>query len=398
MSNKLLWLSKMALWMGAVIAQQSGCPTPTPDPTPTPRPPVLTSCGLIGRNCNVTMGTSPIEVAFEDFDADNHLDMAVALYGSDGVAVLLNDGAGTFALEDTLAVGDSPYSVTVGDFDGDGNPDLAAVALANIVGPAVTVFSNQGNASFIPAGTLDLGAVANFVTNGDLDGDNNLDLVTVHELDNSLSTLMNNGDGTFAGATEITTGIGPKSVVIADLGGDSGQDLAVANAGSDDISILINAGGGTFNSPVNFAVGNNPSSLAAGDFDGDGDLDLAVANEGEFEDADLDKVSILLKDGTGAFVTVANIPVGVNPRDIAVGDLDSDNDLDLVVANSGYTQDTSTIAVLLNNGDGTFAAAVRWSTGWAPNSVALGDLDGDGVTNDVTLLANDGNGGFAPTD
>ena len=45
--------------------------------------------------------------------------------------------------------------------------------------------------------------------------------------------------------------------------------------------------------------------------------------------------------------------------------------------------------------------------GWGPESVALGDLDGDNdldvvtansMTNDVTLLANDGNGGFSPID
>jgi len=348
-----------------------------------------------------------MEVALGDFDFDTDLDMAVVLFGSDGVAVLLNDGAGTFSLADTLAVGDGPYSVTAGDFDGDGDRDLASVAMANIVGPAAVILSNQGNASFIPGGNYSTGMVANFLTNGDFDGDNDLDLVTTNELSNSLSILMNNGDGTFASAVGVTAGTGPKHVAVADMDGNGDLDLAVANSGSDNISILVNTGDGTFNSPVNYAVGNNPSSVAAGDFDGDGDLDLAVANEGEFDDADLDEVSILFKDGTGAFVTVANIAVGVNPRDVAVGDLDSDGDADLVVANNGYSQDTSTVAVLLNNGDGTFAAAVRWLTGWGPESVALGDLDGDNdldvvtansVTNDVTLLANDGNGGFSSID
>lgn len=407
--QKLLLISNMALWMGAVLAQQSGCPTAITDPTPTPTPslPVATSCGLIGRNCDVPIGAFPVQVALADFDADNDLDMAVVLFGSDSVAVLLNDGTGTFSLKDTLAVGDSPYSVTVGDFDGDGDPDLAAVGLAAVVGPAVTVLSNQGNASFIPAGNYAVGAVANFVTNADLDGDNDLDLVTTNRLADNLSILMNNGNGTFAAPINITAGTYPKSVVIADLNGDDDPDLAVANQGSDNISILINAGGGVFNSPVNFAVGNNPSSLAAGDFDGDGDLDLAVSNEGEFDDADLDEVTILLNDGAGAFVTVAGMAVGVNPRGIAIGDLDSDGDPDVVVADSGISQDTSTIAVLLNNGNGTFTAAARWATGWGPESVTLGDLDGDGdldaatansVSNDVSLLANNGSGGFSPVD
>ena len=36
------------------------------------------------------------------------------------------------------------------------------------------------------------------------------------------------------------------------------------------------------------------------------------------------------------------------------------------------------VSVLLNNGDGTFAARVDYPTGTAPASVAAADLNGDG--------------------
>ena len=158
-----------------------------------------------------------------------------------------------------------------------------------------------------------------------------------------------------------------------------------------------------FASAVNFAVGHTPSAVAAADFDGDGDADLAVASHGDFDDPDLDDVSILINDGAGSFSTAATLAVGVNPRAIATGDVDGDADVDLVISNYGTGQETSTIAVLAGNGDGTFAAAVNWPTGWAPQDVVLGDFDGDGDldaatanygSSDVSLLANDGSGGF----
>ena len=66
---------------------------------------------------------------------------------------------------------------------------------------------------------------------------------------------------------------------------------------------------------------------------------------------------------------------GNDPTSVAIGDLDGDGDADLAVANS-FSDDVS---VLLNSGDGTFAADVIYGVGLYPYSVAIGDLDGDDV-------------------
>ena len=63
---------------------------------------------------------------------------------------------------------------------------------------------------------------------------------------------------------------------------------------------------------------------------------------------------------------------GNSPNSVAVGDLDGDLDLDLAVANF-FGDDVS---VLLNNGDGTFADDIRYGAGDGPRFVAVGDLDG----------------------
>jgi hypothetical protein len=177
-------------------------------------------------------------------------------------------------------------------------------------------------------------------------------------------------------------------------------DLAVANFLSDDVSILLGDDNGTFTeepteSPI--TVGDEPQSVAVGDFDGDDVLDLAVANE------DSNNVSILLGDGDGTFTQAAESPitVGDEPQSVAVGDFDGDDVLDLAVPNGG----SDNISILLGDGDGTFTQAAESpvTVGDHPFSVAVGDFDGDDVldlavtnedSNNVSILLGDGNGTF----
>jgi hypothetical protein len=86
-------------------------------------------------------------------------------------------------------------------------------------------------------------------------------------------------------------------------------------------------------------------------------------------------VSVLINDGNGTFAARVDYVTGVAPVSVAVGDMNGDGKLDLAVANSH----DGTASVLLNNGDGTFAAKLDYGTGDWPNSVDVGDLNGDGT-------------------
>jgi hypothetical protein len=99
-----------------------------------------------------------------------------------------------------------------------------------------------------------------------------------------------------------------------------------------------------------------------------------------------DTVSVEPGNGSGGFGVPTEYPVGSNPATIALGDVDGDGALDIVVANwySYY------ISLLKGNGDGTFQAAINYTVSGGSNFVTLSDLNADGRLDYV--VANHGQG------
>jgi hypothetical protein len=180
--------------------------------------------------------------------------------------------------------------VTSADLDQDGDQDLAT---ASNGANAVAVLLNQGNGTFAPFVPYGVGQAPRPVTNADLDQDGDVDLVAADTDSHMVSVLLNQGNGTFAPHIPYDVGQSPHSVTTADVDQDGDQDLAPANAATFTVSLLLNQGNGTFARHIQYAVGPTPLSVASADLDQDGDLDLVTAN------ADSDSVSVLMNACSG---------------------------------------------------------------------------------------------------
>ena len=165
----------------------------------------------------------------------------------------------------------------------------------------------------------------------------------------------------------------PDHFAVGDLNGDGFPELITQTedipSGDKFLTILINKGNGTYKRPKYYAYNSDIGWMAVGHLNNDGNLDLVVTNTSDMS------CSVFLGNGDGTFQPHYKYSIyGSSPKFVALGDLNGDEVLDF--ATSNYSSDN--ISVLLGNGDGTFQPATTDASGGGmPYSLAMGDLNDD---------------------
>lgn len=340
-------------------------------------------------------------VAAADFNKDNKLDLVLADQNSSQVVVLLGNGDGHFQAARSIPLNSGGgFDVAVGDFNGDGLPDIVA---SSPIAQEVIILLGKGDGSFQPAVSYSAGQLGGGATNlavGDFNKDGKLDILTSINgslgLGSSVSLLLGKGDGTFLPASLVTVDQLSGQLAVADFNGDGNPDWIAGNTQGHVLTMALGSGDGTFRAGVNYALGNGPF-VALADFNKDSKLDVVAVDRGSND------IRVLLGKGDGTFQPGIITPVSGAFSGIATGDFNNDGNQDVVVSDSTGAAPRNVI-VLLGNGDGTFVAPARFTTGGSGEGLILAeDFNGDGKLdiavvnqsdNTVSILLGNGDGTF----
>ncbi len=196
------------------------------------------------------------------------------------------------------------------------------------------------------------------------------------------------------------------SVALGDLDGDNHIDVAMVGegaGGTPTTRLYENNGNGTYTAMNAGLTGVTDGSVALGDLNGDNRLDVVIAGE---KDDGTPVTKLYRNDGGGSFTAMnAGLP-GLRSGSVALGDLNGNNMIDVAMVGEG-AGGTPTTTLYSNDGSGSFTAMNAGLTDLTNGSIALGDLDGDnhldvavlGEQSDGTpttrLYQNDGGGSFS---
>ena len=339
-------------------------------------------------------GNMADSIAAGDFNKDGQLDVAVSYLEDNAVRVLLNNGSGGFNLGAAYPVGQQPYFVTSGDLNGDGFPDLVAVnSSINSPHGTISVLLNNGkagNGTFATAATYTVGRLPYQAAIGDLNGDGYPDLAVTNYGANTVSILYGSKAGTFIAGPTLPTGAEPYGVAIGDFEHNGRPGVAVSCFGVDMLYVFPNSGNGTFGTPYMYSTGAGPMTLVTGDFNRDGKLDIVVANatgnaKNPTPTTSGNNVSFFAGNGDGSFQAGVISPSLNFPDSIAAGDVNGDGILDIV----GVAPNYNAVEVTLGKGDGTFGTTAQRAAGeftakQQPWALVLGDFNNDGQLDIVT--------------
>ncbi len=353
------------------------------------------------------VGTGPVALVSGDFHTSGSQDLAVLNQIDNNLTILLNQGAGT-ASQFAQATG-SPISLgavrsaapnvaaslatAIINTKVDSNPGLL---VTDPVANTVAVLTGNGDGTFkllanpIPVGNQPSAiATGTFNTNN---ADSNVGFVVTNFADNTYSVFNGGGDGTFKQVTGSpfpmpSSAKGPIALTVGDFDGDGLPDLAVVDQGTNQVSVLRGNGNGTFKefsgSPYN--VGNFPVAIASGSLNGSTGPALAVVNQND------DTLTILLGNGTGAFLFDANSPLKTDtkPSGITIGNFLQQTNSGIAVTNS----DAGTVTVYVDLGTG-LVQALEQAVNTNPVAILSGSFTNSSfpdvvVTNDISGSAGE---------
>ena len=341
-----------------------------------------------GCQLHLSLTARPLEVVLEfscAIDPQSFNSDTIRLHGQAGIAVEFNIPSPftqpSFAPTRPLLAGERlEITTTTGlrDSQGQSVPPATWWLIAR-PDTGTAIFNVQ---------TLNSTAEAVDVALGDLDADGDLDAFIAAKNGTPNEVWLNDGAGTLTHSGQSLGGASSLAVALGDLDGDGDLDALIVNEGFDNSgdpaapnAIWFNNGAGVFSNSGQSLGLDMSAAVALGDLDSDGDLDAFIANADQPD-------RVWFNNGQGVFDSSGQGVGLTESSDVALGDLDADGDLDAFVTYMGRDD-----MVWFNNGQGFFSQPVRIMPSMTLESeaVELGDLNGDGALDAFVSRGQDGN-------
>jgi hypothetical protein len=390
----------------------------------------LLAVGSCGNNNTGAVITVPNSVVISDFNGDGLPDVAVVAAQIDQTGLtqppgllgtMLNTKATPGEFQSAVQYETSaapPSGLAVGDLRGNGSHDLVA---ANFNAGTLSLFLETTPTSAVynnKAININVGGHPNDVQMADINGDGLPDLIVADDMGKVTYLLQNPANpGTFLAGVSLplsnpaivgegltTRGI---SVAVGDLNGDGLPDLAVTsfdvNGDYGMVTIYFqdpNNHGSFLATPTTFNAYGEPSQIRIADVNQDGVKDLVIACQGIGFNADINGLTdgnplgeiavaeaqygimvVLQNSATpGTFGSPITYIGAQGSISLQVADLNGDG-LPDVAMTSLYPQGQGEIATIMQDpsAPGTFLVGASYSGSGQPVSIALGDLNGDGL-------------------
>jgi hypothetical protein len=359
------------------------------------------AASTFGRPQHLTgMYFAQANVAIGDVDGDGRKDLAVTDVLADSknrLSVYFQQADGSLSSPVTVALpfaAGFAYPVVVVDLDHNGRGETI-VGRQN--GGLIVVSWRNGRKPFIFYQSGPVNGCA-FIATGDIDGDGNADIAchSGYQAYNYAAVFYGDGRGFFRTAPAIPTQAGHeatydlKSVQLADVTGDGRTDMVITASSSDKFYVFPNDGHGGFLAPLAYAhpassSGTWPAALVVADVDGDGKNEVVTASP---DSASGNGMLNIYRQGAGGSLALSTqTSMYYSATALLAGDAGGDGGLDLVSAHYGVNS-ASVIGV---GSGGSLSQPVRFelpgfgndytfTLAQGSNSLALGDLNGDGCS------------------
>jgi hypothetical protein len=180
-----------------------------------------------------------------DVNHDGNADIVTSNFEASSVSVLLGDGKGGFTRKD-FSVPPAPFGVAIDDFNGDQHADIAIEHYSGHAvdrsknGLSVLFGDGKGNFTLAKGSPFPVGQYPSTVSGGDLNGDGIADIVVPNYEDGTLTVYLGSRNGiTLALYSPIRVGRTPQGIAIADLNHDRRKDIVVAEGEDNDVLVLL---------------------------------------------------------------------------------------------------------------------------------------------------------------